>query len=592
MENSEVIVVVAAVLVIGVAAQWVGWRIRVPSIVFLLGAGLIAGPLTGWVDPDALFGELLFPFASLAVAVILFEGAFTLGARGVRVAGRTVWLLLSVGASITLVSTAVVARAVLDVQWSLAWVLAGVLVVTGPTVIGPIIRSIGLKGRVASILEAEGTLIDPLGAIVTVLLFRAFFEPGSGTPLAVELVLTLAIGIVTGVIAAWVLTLALARFLLPDELHNVTTLAMVIAAFAVADHFQPEAGLVATTAMGFVVASQRRVEVRDVLQFNETLRTLFISGLFILLGARIAPETLTTLEWRNLVFLGILVVAVRPLSVVLATIGSGLSRSERTFIAATAPRGIVAAAVASVFSLRLAEQDVDGAQVIVSATFTVIAGTVLLSGLGSRRLARALGLIDDTPAPVVILGTNPFGRVLGELLEDNGTPVRLVSLDRTEVAAVKLSGLPALHGSVLDDELWAEIAETGASAFIAVSSSDEVNVLACRRVASMIGRRNVFRVAPGRKEHSRLNQSAGSAGRLLAGDVTLARFKEMLDDGWQPRVTKLTETFDHDDYDRVHPGAVIIGVFRRNSLDFAAADTQIHPRSGDVVIALTASPSN
>ena len=483
--DSGVVLAVAALLVLGVLSQWAGWRLRVPAIVFLLAAGLIAGPITGLLDPDDLFGDLLFPFVNLAVAVILFEGALGLGVPRVRDAGRTVWLLLTIGAGITLGLTAVAAHQLLDIPWSLGWLLASVLVVTGPTVIGPLVRSIGLHGRVASILEAEGTLIDPIGAILTVLVFQTFYENTPGRNLPVDLLLTLLVGGVIGLAAAWLLTMVLARFILPDELHNVGTLALVILAFAAADAVQHEAGLVAVTVMGLAVASQQRVEVRHVLEFNATLRILFISGLFLLLGARIEWDTLRAIEWRNLVFLAVLVVAVRPISVAVSTIGSGLSRSERFFIAATAPRGIVAAAIAATFSLRLAEQGAADSQVLVSASFTVIAGTVLLSGLGARPLARRLGLVDESYRPIVILGTNPLAVAFAEAFESQGVPTRLISLDRREVSTARLSGLAAVHGSVLDEGLWTEVERSGANNFVALSSSDEANVIACgaRRAA-------------------------------------------------------------------------------------------------------------
>jgi NhaP-type Na+/H+ or K+/H+ antiporter len=587
MHSEEVVLAVAAVLVIGVAAQWVGVRLRVPPIVFLLGAGLLLGPITGWLDPDRLLGDGLFPFVSLAVAVVLFEGASSLGAGGVRAAGRTVWLLLTVGAGVTLVLTAVVAHLVLDVPWSLAWVLSGVLVVTGPTVIGPVVRSIGLRGRVAAILEAEGTLVDPLGAIVTVLLFQALYEQGSGGVISLELLATFAIGIAVGLAAAALLLVALARFWVPDELHNLTTLTLVVVAFALADGLRPEAGLVATTVMGFALASQRRVEVTDVLAFNETLRTLFIAGLFVLLGARITRETLTELEWRNVAFLVLLVVLVRPVAVLVATARSPLGWRQRAFIAATAPRGIVAAAVASILSLRLADQGAEGGQVIVSATFTVIVGTVLLSGLGARGLARRLDLVGDGREPVVVLGTNAFGRELAEALERHDVPVRLVSLNRTEVSTARLAGLSAVHGSVLDDALWSEIEEGGASAFVAVTGKDEVDVLACRRAATLVDRRHVFRVAPGRREHSRLPAPASAAGRHLVGDIPLGRFEELLERGWRVRGTPLTDAFDGDDYRSTHPGAVVVGAIRRNGVDLAAGDVPLRLRPGDVVLGLT-----
>ena len=269
--HETAILVIAGVLVGGVIAQWLGWRLRVPAIVFLLAGGLIAGPFTGALDPDDTFGELLFPAVSVAVAVILFEGALGLGWRGVKVAGRTVWMLLTVGAFTTLVLTMLAGRLLLDISWDLAVLLACVLVVTGPTVIGPIVRSIGLHGRLAAVLEAEGTLIDPIGAILTVLVFQTAFESGDGGSVVTDLLETLGVGAAIGVVAAAVLFIALRRFLIPDQLHNVTTLAVVIGAFALSSEIRAESGLVAVTVMGISLASQTRVSVRHVLEFNEIL---------------------------------------------------------------------------------------------------------------------------------------------------------------------------------------------------------------------------------------------------------------------------------------------------------------------------------
>ncbi len=498
------------------------------------------------------------------------------------------WLLLTLGAAVTVGLGAVLARQVLDVPWSLAWLLASVLVVTGPTVIGPLVRALGLKGRLASILEAEGTLIDPLGAILSVLVFQAFYENEAGGNLPLEMLATLGLGAAIGAVGAWLLTLALARFIVPDELHNVFTLAVVIAVFAAADHLQPEAGLVAVTVMGFVVASQQRVEVRHVLEFNETLRILFISSLFVLLGARIASDTLRQVEWQNLAFLALLIVVVRPLSVALSTLGSGLSRAEKLFMAATAPRGIVAAAVASIFSLRLAEQEQPGSQVLVSATFTVIAGTVLLSGLGARPLARRLGLISETIAPVVILGTNQVAVGLAQAFGRRDMPVRLISLDRREVSSARLSGLVAVRGSVLDERIWHQIDADGAATFVALTGNDEANAIACRRAAPLVGRRNVFRIASDRKEHAPLRSSHLTPGRLLIGDeVTFHQLEERMEAGWFFRATRLTETYGVDDYraDQSEQSLVFAAV-RSEHVDFAAAAQPLSLRVGDVVIAL------
>ncbi len=500
--DEQVVVVIAAVLACTAVAQWLGWRLHVPAIVFLLASGLIAGPITGALDPGETFGDLLSPFVSLAVAIVLFEGALGLGWKGVRAAGGTVWLLITVGAAITIAGSAVAAHYLIDVDWDMAVLVAVVLVVTGPTVIGPIVRALGLHGRAGRLLEAEGTLIDPLGAVITVLYFQAAFQGGrGGSAMVARLVTTIGIGTGIGLMAAVLLVLAMERYLIPEHLESVTTLAVVVCAFAAANEVRVESGLVAVTAMGVALASQSRVAVGRVLEFNETLRILLVSALFLLLGASIESGTLRELEWRNLAFLAALVIVVRPLSVFVATLGSNLSRPERTFVAATAPRGIVAAAVASLLALQLQDIGVADSQVLVSATFTVIAGTVLLSGLGSRYLANRLGLIDSDRRAMVVLGANPFARQFGSSLEAQGARVRLIDLDRRELSAARMDGLPANRGTILASETWAEAGILDAGCFVAMTSSDELNTLASRQASDVLGRRHVFQIPPGRPEH-------------------------------------------------------------------------------------------
>jgi len=296
-------------------------------------------------------------------------------------------------------------------------------------------------------------LIDPLGAIITVIVFQALSESRSGTAsIALQTLSTIGTHTAIGLAAAAVLVLALARYLIPDELQNAATLAVVIVAFAAANEMRVEAGLVAVTVMEVALASQSKAPVHHVLEFNETLRILFIVALFVLLGARIRPDTLRELEWRNLAFLATLVMVIRPACVFLATVRSGLSARERVFLSLTARRGIVAAAVASVFSLQLADLGVENSQVLMSVTFTVIGGTVLLVGLGSEFAAVRLGLVEVRRDTIIVLGANPVARQLAEALERQDTAVRLVDLDRHEVAAARMSGLPAHLGSVFADE--------------------------------------------------------------------------------------------------------------------------------------------
>lgn len=584
----QVVIAITAILCVGGLAQWLGWRLRMPAIVFLLAAGLIVGPLTGWLEPDQIMGDTLFPLVSMAVAVILFEGALGLGSKGIRDAGRTVWLLLTVGAALTLVCTAVAAQWIFDIPPELAWVLSAILVVTGPTVIGPLVRAIGLHGRVAKILEAEGTLIDPMGAILAVLMFETFFEEEATGAWPLELALTIGIGLAAGLVGAWMVLWLLGRYLVPDHLHNIVTLAAVLTVFTVADTFQPEAGLVAVTAMGVGVATSDRVDVQHILEFNEVLRTLFITGLFILLGARIAPETLTSLGWRNLAFLAVLIVLVRPAAVFLSTVGSGLGRGERVFMGLTAPRGIVAAAIASVFSIQLTENDIDGAQLLVAATFTIIAGTVLFSGLAARPIATRLGLLRSGQDSIVVLGSNPMAREMATALAKVGAEVTLVGMDRQNLASARMEGLRTVAGSVMDDDTWAAAEVDASDTFVAMSTRDEVNAVSVRHATRLLGRRNVFQVVPNsRRARKARGASPHIRGRpLFAADATLDKLDERLEAGWHVKATTLTDEFGARAYYRTHPLALPLCIAREGSIHFRDAGQRLSLKSRDTVVSL------
>ncbi len=357
----------------------------------------------------------------------------------------------------------------------------------------------------------------------------------------------------------------------------------MIVCFAVANELRDEAGLVAVTVMGIAIASQSAVPVRHVLEFNETLRIVFISGLFVLLGARIEADTLREFEWRNVAFLVALVVIVRPLSIWLSTMRSGLSRNERVFLALTAPRGIVAASIASVFSLQLADLGVENSQILVSATFTIIAGTVLLSGFGSRPLAVRLGLVEPGRDIIIVLGANPVARALATALEAQGAPVRLVDLDRREIAAARMTGLLAHRGSVFADETWEQAGLHNAACFIAVTSNDELNTIAARHAAAALGRKHVFQVPPGRPEHRTWwDLPTGTFARpLFARDVTYTELARRLDNNSKVTATRLTERFSLDDHSRTHPDALVLFIVNaKGGIEIAVRRQTSRPAPG------------
>ena len=495
----------AVIVGVGMAAQWVAWRTQVPSIILLLISGLLLGPVLGVVDPDELLGGTLFPIVSLSVALILFEGGLDLPPRELRATGTVARRLISIGAIITFLVAVWGAERFFDVSRGAAAVMGAVLVVTGPTVVGPLLRFVRPSGRTGPILRAEGILIDPIGATASLIAFEAALTDDTGEALNSVLGvigLTIVAGIGIGFVLAWVLDHAFRRFLIPDHLGNPIALAIVVVGFVISNEVQEEAGLLTVTVMGIWLARRESAAVRQLLEFNESLRTLLISALFILLAARIETEQLRDVALPSLAFLALLVLVARPLAVLVSTVRSPLTWRERVFLMTMAPRGIVAAAVSAIFALRLEEEGVRGAELIVPVVFLIIIGTIVCYGFLAGPAARALGLAEARANGVLIVGAHPTGRGLAKALTELDVKTLLVDTDPYNVTRAVALGLPARRLSVLTEEATHELDLRGIGRILAMTSNDEVNALATTRFSRVFGRRETFQLAPSEKRRN------------------------------------------------------------------------------------------
>lgn len=489
----------AIIVGVGMAAQWIAWRTQVPSIILLLVAGLLLGPVFSLIDPDEFLGGTLFPVVSLSVALILFEGGLDLPPRELRSTGTVVRRLISVGAIITFFVAAWGAEQLFDMSRGAAAVMAAVLVVTGPTVVGPLLRFVRPSGRTGPMLRAEGILIDPIGATAALVAFEIALtdEPGEAISALLGVIgLTLVAGIGIGFVLAFLLDQAMRRFLIPDHLGNPIALAVVVVGFVLSNQVQEEAGLLTVTVMGIWLARRDSAAVRQLLEFNESLRTLLISALFILLAARIEPDQLRDVAVPSLIFLALLVFVARPLGVIISTTRTSLSWRERLFLMAMAPRGIVAAAVSAIFALRLEEEGIRGAELIVPIVFLVIIGTIVVYGFLAGPIARALGLAEARANGVLIVGAHAIARGLAKSLTDLEVKTMLVDTDPYNVTRSVALGLPARRLSVLTEEATHELDLRGIGRILALTSNDEVNALASGRFARVFGRRETFQLAP------------------------------------------------------------------------------------------------
>ena len=582
-----ILVSLVAIVAVGVLAQWIAWRVGVPSILLLLGVGIVAGPVSGWLDPDALFGELLLPLVSLSVAIILYEGGLSLRLRELRQVGRVVRNLCTIGAAVTWFGGALFARWLFEVPWTMALLLGALFIVTGPTVIGPLLRQIRPRRSVATALKWEGIVTDPLGVMVAVLVFEVILHGIDGANPARGVAVTLGLGSVLGIVSGLVLGFLLRRHLLPDHLQNPVSLMLVLVVFGASESVQPESGLLAVTVMGVVLANQRNVDVRHIVEFKESLQVLLLAVLFVLLSARIDREVLFDLSWRHPAFLAALVLVVRPAAVLVSTWGTSMPWRERAFIALVAPRGIVSAAMASVLALQLAEHDTENARMIVPIAFFVIVGTVVLYGLGAPWFARLLGMSAKAHRGLLILGAQDWVRALAKLLQQVEGDVLLIDANRRNVSTARMDGLTVSQENILAEGALEDIDLSGRGVFLALTPNDEVNSLACLRMAEVFGRGNVYQLATADESRSETEWELGGRS-LFDDDWTHHEIARRFRSGWVFKATKLSETFKLADYreiygDEVLPMFVVTGGGAIVPYD---PDLPLRPREGDKLVGM------
>lgn len=589
--------------VLGILAQWLAWRIQIPSILLLLGFGLCLGI---WISPDVILEtltggtenvgpKLLFPIVSLSVAVILFEGGLTLRWSQLGDGANIVLSLILVASLITWVLTAVLSKYLLGFSWQLSWLLGAILMVTGPTVVGPLLRQIRPNRRVSSILQWEGILIDPVGAIAAVLVYEVVAHSHfSGVQVVAIIFQTLAIGLGLGSLAAIILVLAVRRFLIPDFLHGVTFLVTALAAFYASNVMCEESGLVTVTVMGICLANQQYISVEHVLEFKEHLRVLLISCLFIVLGSRLQLSDLAEIGWVGIPFVLLLIFLVRPVSVFLATLGNRWDFKERLFVGLVAPRGIVAASVASVFGLKLAEASGNEAfakaDLLAPVTFLVILGTVTMCGLGAGPLARKLSLADASPQGILFAGASRWVREVAIALQKLQIRTLVVDTNYGNVTAARMAGIEGKCANILSEHIREEQDLSGIGYFLAATPSDEVNTLATMEFVHVFSRAKTFQLCGHDKDHHRWQSiPQNRRGRtLFSSDLTHEALESLFEAGAIVKSTPLTENFTLDAFTDMY-GEEVIVLFCLNSerkLRIRTSDNNFHPGPGDTVIAV------
>jgi len=501
--SQELLIGLGTIVLFGAIAQWLAWRLHMPAILLLLILGIIAGPVTGLVDTEKLFGKLLFPFVSLSVAMILFEGGLSLKFSEFRNVGKTIRNLISIGALITWSVSTLAAWFLLDLDFKLALLFGAILIVTGPTVVLPILRQVRPKGNLNSIAKWEGIMIDPVGAVIAVLVFEEIINRGFQQFTAVSiygLFITLVVGFGIGWIGAQLILYFLKRFWIPDHLHNAAAIMIVITTFIISNLIQHESGLLTVTILGIILANQNKVSIKHIIEFKENLRVILISTLFIILVARLKIEDLSQFNLNTVLFLAVLIFITRPLTVFVSTIGQNLKLKEKIFLSWLAPRGIVAASVSSIFAIDLVNNGYSDAERLVPLTFIVIIVTVTLYGLGAIPLSRILKISDPNPQGVLIVGAHIWARQIGVTLKNLGFRILMVDSNPENIESAQMQGLEATVANIIAEDVIDQLNLQGIGKLMALTQNDEVNALAALHFEEIFGRANVFQLAYKKKD--------------------------------------------------------------------------------------------
>ena len=592
--NEEKLIELASIVVIGIGSQWLAWKLRFPSILFFLVLGFVAGPVLKFIHPDGLLGDLLFPIVSISVALILFEGGLTLRLGELKDVGRVVITLIILGAAITWVISSAAAYYILNLDIRVSILLGAILVVTGPTVIGPLLSHIRPIKRVGRILKWEGILIDPVGAILAVLVFEVILAgeiSAAGTVVFLGILKTILIGGVVGFGMAQLLIQLLRKFLIPDFLQESVAFVMVIGAFVFSNVLQPESGLLTVTLMGLFMDNQKLVSIKHIIEFKENLRVIIISSIFILLAARLQLSDFENFNLSTVLFLVVLIFIARPVSVFLSTIGSKLNWRERTFVSWMAPRGIVAAAVSSVFAFKLSESGIEGSEILVPITFLVIVVTVTVYGLTSYPIAKLLKVVQSKPQGILFVGAHSWARSMAKVIKEKGFNVIMVDTNRSNIKEARLEGLPAYLGTILSEHIADELDLDGIGRLMALTPNDEANSLASLHLSEAFERGEMYQLPPlSEKSGRELEFSAKHLrARFLFGEgVNYYHLNSLFQSGWKLKSTKISDSFKYEDMKK-HYQENLIPFFlidENDNLFVSTMENPVEPESGDLIIAL------
>jgi NhaP-type Na+/H+ or K+/H+ antiporter len=542
--------ILALMAVLGLGAQWLGWRLQIPALVLLILSGLLIGPVLGIIRPSEALGEAYQPLIKLAVAAILFEGGLSLRWAELRKAAGGVNRLISVTALLSLGLTAYAAHTIAGLSWPVALVFGAITIVTGPTVILPLLRQARLQRRPASYLKWEGIVNDPVGAVLVVVIFDYF--AGGGPHTVGDSLLRLATGVgvaaAIGGVGGWLLGRAFLGGRVPEYLKGPIALTAALGAYALSNLVLEEAGLIAATVLGVVLGNMNLPSIGEIRRFKEYIALLLVTAVFLLLTADLDPAIMLAMDWRSAALIAAVILLVRPAAVWISTLGAGMSWQERALVGWIAPRGVVAAAVAGVFGPALAAQGHAGAEELLPLVFTLILTTVVLHGFSLGWLARRLDLSARRTGGLIIAGGTAWSSGLAKALHEREVPVIVADNAWHRLRGARLAGVPVYFGELLSEHAEHSLELGAYGNLLAVTNNDAYNALVCAHFAPELGRQRVFQLATDEVAEPR-RPSPTARGRIAFGDdIQYEDLQRHWYQGWGFHSSRITESFGIDDF--------------------------------------------
>ncbi|MCB2088347.1 MAG: sodium:proton antiporter [Sphingomonadaceae bacterium] len=588
----EQAITIALVGILGIGSQWLAWRTGWPAIVLMLAAGFLAGPVFHLIDPDKAFGDLLEPMVSIGVALILFEGGLSLDFRELKKAGDGVLRLVIFGVPIGWLLGSLAGFYVAGLVWPVAILFGGILVVTGPTVVMPLLRQSTIQQRPAAILKWEGIVNDPIGALCAVIAYEYFRLRSDGAtmfevvpPMLIAAVLSGLVGYAAARFIAW----SFPRGLIPEYLKVPVLLTSVIGVFVLSNLIEHEAGLVAVTVMGIALANSNMSSLRSIHPFKQNVAVLLVAGIFILLSASLDFAQLRSFEWRFGLFLLAVLFLVRPATILLSLAFSTVPWNERLFLAWIAPRGIVLVAISGLFALRLTELGYADGNILIGLSFAVVVATIIAHGFTIDLVARWLGVKGTSRPGLLIVGSTPWTIALAKQMEQLRTPVMVVDSSWQRLATARQQGIPYYHGEILNEATEHNLDLAPFQVLVAATDNEAYNALVCNEFAYEVGRDAVYQLG----ETAELDKSAlpeSLRGRaLFKAGFGVTDVHELLQQGWIFRRTRLSEEFDFDDARETLPeeGQMLLLLRKGGVMHFFSHASQPQPQPGDVIVSFS-----